>query len=159
MRHTEKGSIGLMELGGIQGEVEMFLLQHRKIMGTACFVLVALMAQAAHAWELSMSGKYTWDFYQFSQLGGRGFFGPYDQDNSTVGNTVNLAARNGWLGNEITGDNLSSGSDVAANYMYTTIYPKVTVNEALSIEGSYRIGSWANPFADTSPGQLNFYRY
>lgn len=72
---------------------------------------------------------------------------------------MNLAARNGWLGNEITGDNLSSGSEVAANYMYSTIYPKVQVNEAISIEASYRIGSWANPFADTSLGQLSFYRY
>ena len=52
-----------------------------------------------------------------------GFFGPYNQDNSSVSGTVRLAARNGWLGHEVasnlTGDNLASGSDVAANYMYT----------------------------------------
>ncbi len=108
-----------------------------------------------------MAGKFTWEFWQFSQLGSRGFFGPYDRDNSSaaVGGVVNLAARNGWLGNEITGDNLSSGSDAAVNYLYMTIWPKFTVNQAMSLEGSYRIGSWATPSSDSSLGQLNYSRY
>ena len=112
-------------------------------------------------WSSQWSGSFLWEFWQFSQLGSRGFFGPYDRDNSTaaVGGVVNLAARNGWLGNEITGDNLSSGSDAATNYMYMAIRPKFTLNPAISLEGSYRIGSWANPFFDTSVGQLNYSRY
>ena len=137
----------------------MFVPSQRKLVAFTCLVLFALLASRADAWEFSMSGKFTWEFYQFSQMGSKGFFGPYDQDNSTVAGTVNLAARNGWLGHEITGDDLASGSDAAANYIYSTIYPKVKVNEALSLEGSYRIGSWANPFPDTSLGQLNFSRY
>jgi len=113
-----------------------------------------------------MFGVFTWDFYQFGQLGTRGFFGPYNQDSSSaaVAAQVNLAARNGWLGHEITHnnlafENLTSGSDAAANYIYTTFYPRVKVNEALSIQGSYRIGSWADPLQDTSLGQLNSSRY
>lgn len=137
----------------------MFVPSHRELVAFMCLMLFALLASRADAWEFSMSGKFTWEFYQLSQMGSNGFFGSYDQDNSTVAGTVNLAARNGWLGHEITGDDLASGSDAAANYIYSTIYPKVKVNEALSLEGSYRIGSWANPFPDTSLGQLNFSRY
>ncbi len=132
----------------------------QKIFMRAAFsALVCLLVSPVSAWEFSMAGTFKWEFYQFAQLGANGFFGPFDQDSSTVGGTVNLAARNGWLGHEITGDNLASGSDAAANYIYATIYPKVKLNEAISLEGSYRIGSWANPFPDTSLGQLNFSRY
>ncbi len=131
----------------------------RKFMGLAFIAVVCLLVSPVNAWEFSMFGTFKWQFYRFSQLGADGFFEPFDQDNSTVSATVNLAARNGWLGHEITGDNLASGSGAAANYIYSTFYPKVKVNEALSLEGSYRIGSWANPFPDTSLGQLNFSRY
>ena len=68
-----------------------------------------------------------------------------------MGGTVRLAARNGWLGHEVTsrtfffGDDLASGSDVAANYMYTIFIPKLKVNEAVSVQGAYRIGSWQDP--------------
>ena len=49
----------------------------------------------------------------------------------------------------------ASGSDVAANYIYTTFIPIVKVNEALSAIGVYRIGSWEDPSVDFSLGQLN----
>ena len=73
----------------------------RKFAGLACFVLVCLTVSRAGAWEFSMTGNFTWDFYQFSQLGSNGFFGPFNQDNSSVAGTVRLAARNGWLGHEL----------------------------------------------------------
>lgn len=142
----------------------MRTLWHERLVGLTCIALFLLLTSPANAWEFSMAGVFTWEYFQFSQLGTRGFFGPFNQDNSSVAGTVNLAARNGWLGHEITSvdvhfDNLTSGSDVAANYMYTTICPKVKANEALSLQGSYRIGSWASPSQDTSLGQLNFSRY
>ena len=94
-------------------------------------VLFFLFVSQAGAWEFSMSGNFTWEYYQFSQLGANGFFGPFNQDNSSVAGTVRLAARNGWLGHEVAsrplsifGDDLASGSDVAANYMYTIFYPE-----------------------------------
>ncbi len=125
-------------------------------------VLFFLSVSQAGAWEFSMSGNFTWEYYQFSQLGDNGFFGPYNQDNSSVAGTVRLAARNGWLGHEVasrplsaSGDDLASGSDVAANYIYTTFIPIVKVNEALSAIGVYRIGSWEDPSVDFSLGQLN----
>jgi hypothetical protein len=112
-----------------------------------------------------LSGWSTWEYYQFSQLGDKGFFGPFNQDNSSVKNLVRLAARNGWLGHEVSsrviyiGDDLASGSDVAANYMHTIFVPTVKVNEALSMQGFYRIGSWLVPSANYSPGRLNSSRY
>jgi hypothetical protein len=139
------------------------MLRRKRIAGFTYVVAFALLVSSAQAWEFSMTGKFSWEYWQFSQLGSRGFFGPYDRDNSTPpappAVAMNLAARNGWLGNEITGDNLASGSDAAINYMYMTIRPKITLNQAIWLEGSYRIGSWANPFFDTSLGQLNYSRY
>jgi hypothetical protein len=139
-------------------------------MRRVCLVvgLLVLLVSHAGAWEFSLSGVYTWEFYQFSQLGANGFLGPFNQDESSVKNTVRLAARNGWLGHEITaptfynfwGDRLATGSDVAANYMYTLFYPKVKVNQALSLQGAYRIGAW-NPIniSDAAYGQLSTSRY
>lgn len=130
--------------------------------------LILLMQSNVCAWEFSLSGNFTWEYYQFSQLGSNGFFGPFDQDSSSVGNTVRLAARNGWLGHEVTrrndvtfwGDQLSTGSDVAANYIHTIFLPKVKVNEALSLRGSYRIGSWnLLSSGDVATGELNSSRY
>ena len=43
--------------------------------------------------------------------------------------------------------------------MYTIFIPIVKVNEALSMQGVYRIGSWLDPSANFSPGQLNSSRY
>ncbi|MFH1117634.1 MAG: hypothetical protein V1792_27255 [Pseudomonadota bacterium] len=132
-------------------------------------VLFFLSVSQARAWEFSLSGVYTWEYYQFSQLGDNGFFGRYNQDNSfastAAGGSVRLAARNGWLGHEVAsrvtffGDDLASGSDVAANYVYTIFSPRVKVNDALSLRGSYRIGSWLVPSANYSPGHLNSSRY
>jgi hypothetical protein len=136
----------------------MIALRQSRRVGFTCLSLLFFVVSCAGAWEFSLAGTFTWEYYQFSQLGAKGFFGPYDQDRSTVPD-VNLAARSGWLGHEITGNDLASGSDVAANYLYTVVYPKVKVNEMLGIEGSYRIGSWADPSQDTSLGQLNFSRY
>ncbi len=70
-------------------------------------VLFFLLVSQAGAWEFSISGDFTWEFYQFSQLGSNGFFGPYNQDNSSVGGTVRLAARNGWLGHEVAKSHVS----------------------------------------------------
>jgi hypothetical protein len=132
-------------------------------------VLLFLSVSQAGAWEFSLSGVFTWEYYQFSQLGDRGFFGPFNQDDSSVKGTVRLAARNGWLGHEVasrpdlsfSGDELASGSDVAANYIYTLFFPKVKVNEALSLQGIYRIGSWNLQLSagEWAFGQVNSSRY
>jgi len=137
----------------------MGISSHKRLAGIICIALLLFPASRAGAWEFSMSANFVWEFYQFSQLGSDGFFGPYNQDNSSVSGTVNLAARNGWLGNEITGNNLASASDAAANYMSTVFYPKIKMNEALFLEGSYRIGSWDTPSLDASLGRLTASRY
>ena len=112
----------------------------RRLAWLACLPLCLFLSSAANAWEFSMSGRSTWEFYQFSQMGDKGFFGPYNQDNSLAKGTVRLAARNGWLGHEVAGrsfyigDDLASGSDVAANYLYTIFLPSLKVNESLSMQ-------------------------
>ncbi len=140
-------------------------------MRRVCLVvaLLVLLVSQVGAWEFSMSGVFTWEYYQFSELGDKGFFGPFNQDNSSVWDKVRLAARNGWLGHEVAfrtdvafwGDRVATGSDVAANYMYTVFLPTVKVNQALSLQGAYRIGAW-NPisvYTDVGYGQLNSSRY
>jgi len=132
-------------------------------------VLLFLSVSQAGAWEFSLSGVFTWEYYQFSQLGDKGFFGLFNQDDSSVKGTVRLAARNGWLGHEVasrpdlsfSGDELATGSDVAANYIYTLFFPKVKVNEALSLQGVYRIGSWNLQLSagEWAFGQVNSSRY
>ena len=92
------------------------------------FLGLCMSMGTGHAWEFSMKGIITLEHELYSQLGSEGFFGRYDQDNSSGFSGANLAARNGWLGNEITGNNLASGSDVAGATMYMTIYPKVEIN-------------------------------
>jgi hypothetical protein len=137
----------------------------RLFAGVTSLALCMLLASPAGAWEFSLSGWSAWEYYQFSQLGDKGFFGPFDQDNSSVKDQVRLAARNGWLGHEAAsrpfffGDDLASGSDVAANYMYTIFIPSMKVNEALSMRGVYRIGSWQTPSISYSAGHLNSSRY
>ena len=67
-----------------------------------------------------MKGKITLEEEQYSELGSNGFFGRYDVDNSSGFSGANVAERNDWLGKEITGNNLASGSDVAGATMYMT---------------------------------------
>jgi len=147
----------------------MAALRDRLRVVLTCLALLFLSVSQGGAWEFSLSGVFTWEYFQFSQLGDKGFFGPFNQDNShaaVVPPFQRLAARNGWLGHEVasrplssSGDDLASGSDVAANYMYTVFIPIVKVNEALSVQGAYRIGSWNDPSGDFSFGQLKTSRY
>ena len=150
----------------------MAALRDRLRVVLTCLALLFLSVSHACAWEFSLSGVFTWEYFQFSQLGDKGFFGPFNQDNSHAAvdpdptKRVRLAARNGWLGHEVasrplsaSGDDLASGSDVAANYMYTVLIPIVKVNEALSVQGAYRIGSWHDPSGDFSFGELKTSRY
>jgi hypothetical protein len=120
-----------------------------------------LVPSTGLAWEFSLSGTFTFEYETYSQLGSNGFFGHYDQDNSgNVGPLLpNLAARNGWLGNELTGDNLVSGSGVAGYSQYADLAPQIKLNQAVSAKGTYRIGSWDNPYMNTSEGALRRSEY
>ncbi len=92
-------------------------------------VLFLLLVSQAGAWEFSMSGNFTWEYYQFSQLGYNGFFGPYNQDNSSVVGTVRLAARNGWLGHEIASSPLSK---LGMIWLQVRMWQRTTFTQFLS---------------------------
>jgi hypothetical protein len=105
-----------------------------------------------------MEGGYTWEFKQYSQLGDKGFFGTFDIDNSSTGG--NFASMNGWLGNEITGTALSTGSDVAGATIWAWISPEIAVNKAVKINGDYYIGAWLqNPNTGNAEGAFNAPEY
>lgn len=108
-------------------------------------VAVAFLVGAgpAFAWELDVKAEWAWEFKYYSQLGTNGFFGPYDVVRPGAGfNERGLATYNGWLGEDITGRYIVTGSDAAATMMWAKLYPKVRVNKAVSVQGSLYVGSY-----------------
>ena len=134
--------------------------------GPFCFERVVLVIAAcilvscshSYAWEFSLKGTFTWKYDGFSQLGARGLFGQYDEDNSGPGPdgyggpAGSAASLNGWLGYQI--GQISSGSDLALATIFMRVYPEIRFNEALRVRGSYRIGQWATPDRAISQGDL-----
>ncbi len=124
------------------------------------FVAIGVLASVSYsnAWEISLKGTFTWKYFSFSELGPKGFFGPFDRDNSGPGPggyggaAGSAASMNGWLGYQI--GQISSGSDLALATTYMRLYPEFKMNEALRVRGSYRIGQWATPDAATSRADL-----
>jgi len=103
---------------------------------------VVLMATSALAWEFSMTGKFDWDTEYGAQMGRNGFFGPFDQDNSTAtaswpaGTDSNL---NFWFGRR----GIVSGADALRNRQKTYFNPEIRINEAVRLRGVYKIGGEA----------------
>jgi len=111
----------------------------------------------AGAWEFDFQGYFTWEYDAYSQMGSKGFFGPYNTDVADNplgygGSRGSAASMNGWMGYEI--GQISSGSDMALATIYATFEPQIRLSEAVRIRGAYRIGSWADPLAPTSTGAL-----
>lgn len=113
-------------------------------LGCWCFVV------PGHAWEFSMEGALQWEYESYSQLGHRGFFGPYNVDNG--GATPDAAVINAWLGVQV--GETASGTDNALATLYMSINPDLKLNKAVRIRGQYYIGSWDTPGADASLGAL-----
>lgn len=125
--------------------------------GAFIVVCIGLLPHKVWGWEFSLQGNFTYEYDAYAQMGSQGFFGPYDIDvadnpGGYGGNRGSAASMNGWMGNEI--GQISSGSDMALATIYATFEPQVRLSEAVRIRGSYRIGSWADPVAPTSPGAL-----
>lgn len=138
-------------------------------------VLLLLMAPAcpAVAWEFSMSGRLTWKYQGYGQRGAQGFFGPYGVDRG-AGNNIYLFPRdfgdasdydwvaqpgdfagyNGWLGSQV-GD-ISSGSGASVQTIFTDMNMLVRVNKAITVSGSYRIGSYKNESVSDSAFTYDF---
>lgn len=124
---------------------------------TGISLLLGALGEESFAWEFNLQGNFTWKYDAYSQMGPKGFFGPYNTDaaNNPLGyggSQGSAASMNGWLGHEI--GQISSGSDMALATIYATFEPQIRLNEAVRIRGSYRIGSWADPLAPVSAGAL-----
>lgn len=65
-----------------------------RLLAAASALCLSLVAGSAFAWEFSLEGEFNWKNRFVQQLGSRGFFGRYDQDNSST--TGNFASVNGW---------------------------------------------------------------
>jgi hypothetical protein len=109
-------------------------------------LLAGVLASHSFAWEFRMNGAFDWKYEYYSQLGGNGFFGPYDVSNDAVFAGIESAA-NGWLGIE-THDGLFqdqhpgvvSGSDASYSAIKLDLMAEFLVNPAISLKGKYRIG-------------------
>jgi hypothetical protein len=123
-----------------------------RFLAVAC-ALCCLVGGSAFAWEFSMEGEFVWKNRFVQQLGSNGFFGKYDQDNSSTGG--NFASVNGWAGGKL--DDLSSSAGVAEQRMEVNAVPELRINPAMRLRGEYRLGSYGDPVASayvnsTSPG-------
>jgi hypothetical protein len=81
----------------------------------------------------------------YGQTGSKGFFGPYDVDNGTVGN---LAAANAWVGSGADVGSLVSGSNAAISSLAFSLSPGVHWLKA-SVQGTYQINVYD---LGTAPG-------
>lgn len=123
-----------------------------------CFLVTFVLggvfwASSSLAWEFSMEGEVLWKNRFVGQLGSRGFFGKYDQDNSST--PGNYASVNGWVSGKL--NDLSSSSSAADQVMETNVLPDLRLNPAIRLRGEYRIGGFGDPIASSytnsaSPG-------
>jgi hypothetical protein len=113
-------------------------LSVRRLLAVLVAMAFAFLAKTpAEAWEISLSGDYTWTYETYSQMGSKGFFGKYDADRSTPAG--DLASFNGWFGPAL---GLVSGSKASQAEMNLNLYPHIRINPAIGVTGRYRIASW-----------------
>jgi hypothetical protein len=118
--------------------------------GTRCLFSAALLAAcicfsvlSAQAWEFELAGSFNWTYEFYSQSGNKGFFGPYNVDNGggTLAGNLNF-----WNGGQFD-TNITTSSQAAWSYFNVEFLPKIKVNEAIRLQGKYRLGTYGKPLA------------
>lgn len=109
-------------------------------LGISLWIILFLGVSPAASFEFSFRGSYSWEYVAYSQMGSRGFFGPYDMDNAAP-EPGGAASANGWLGYRIS-SLTTSGTDAANSTMMMDIFPRIKVNEAITVKGQYHVGAW-----------------
>ncbi len=79
------------------------------------------------------SALFSFRYLYASQMGNRGFFGPYNIDMGSTGG--DLASLNGWFQ-----QNMVSGSTGVISRTRLTIFPVLRVNPAVAVRGTFQIG-------------------
>lgn len=127
----------------------------------AVLALAVFPATPASSWDFRLKGAFEtiWEYY--SQQGDNGFFGKYGVSVDAVSGAT-VATRNGWLGIDATRDatpfaqkhpGVVTGSNATRAVLKMELYPEFRLNEAIKIQGKYRIGGinlsqqWYNPRA------------
>jgi len=100
-------------------------------------------APPALGWEFELAGSFNWTYEWYSQKGAKGFFGPYNVDNGGGSLAGNL---NFWNGGQFD-TNLTTGSQAGWSYFNVEFVPKFKLNEAIRLQGKYRLGTYQNPLA------------
>ena len=117
----------------------------------ALLVLFAFsgISGSARAWEFELEAGLSWNYYYASQAGNEGFFGPYNADLSGAAaqNQNFWAGANKWPG-------VFPGHDVAISTQFMEFAPVFTVNEAISVQGAYYVGSWEEIAPEVGAGAL-----
>ncbi len=109
-----------------------------------CLFLFVLRPSLAEAWSLQIdSALFRMQYTYFSQLGSRGFFGPFNIDRGST--SGDLAAMNGWFRRAAV-----SGTTAENSLIRFVIFPSLKLNEAVTIYGTYRVGPYNTATAAAS---------
>jgi hypothetical protein len=121
-----------------------------------------LCGSPAWAWEFRLDGAYNFVYEYYGQQGAKGFFGPFNVDNSIgVGGLAagDFAFVNGWVGRQVgrSANDFAAGSDAAKNYQNLELWPEFALTRAVRFKGKYRLGAYGDPnnsdyLTNTRPG-------
>jgi len=121
-----------------------------------------LMATQAAAWEFSMKGDWEWRYRYWTRTGNNDIFGQMDDTHVNLGinhlvvfptgATTNRINSSNFGGGVLAGEN-NYGADMTLTDNRMTIFPKIKVNPAISVEASVNmtsLGIWSNgrPYAE-----------
>jgi hypothetical protein len=115
-----------------------------------------LMATQAAAWEFSMKGDWEWRYRYWTRTGNSDIFGQMDDTHVNLGinhlvvfptgATTNRINSSNFGGGVLAGEN-NYGADMTLTDNRMTIFPKIKVNPAISVEASVNmtsLGIWSN---------------
>lgn len=106
----------------------------RSVFAALILVFFFLWPRSSSALELQIqSGLFALHYLYASQMGARGFFGPYDTDMSSK--RGDYASLNGWFRRRLV-----SGTTGLMYSNELVIFPVLKINEAVSVHGTYRVG-------------------
>ena len=123
-------------------------------------LLAVCIAGPSFAWEFSMKGEWEWRYRYWGRLGQNDIFGAMDANRVNLGlnhlylwptsATTNRMDTNFGV---LAGQN-NYGSDMSLTDNRATIYPKISVNKAISVEASVNLTS-LGLWSDGDPYNIN----
>lgn len=125
-------------------------------------LMVAAFAAPAMAWEFGMKGDWEWRYRYWTRMGDNDIFGRVDPNVVNLGvnhlNTFPSGGTNNAGGANfgvLAGEN-NFGSDMSFTDNRMTLYPKLKVNKAMSVEASVNLtslGIWSDgePYVSVPP--------